>query len=90
MVTRKVGGTATSTTWLTKDGDTYTLHTESTFKNNTVSFKLGSTFTVEGNKLIQSQKGEHNSTLTREFSDAELKGIYVSGGVTCTRVFKAI
>ncbi|KAJ8871363.1 hypothetical protein PR048_027680 [Dryococelus australis] len=87
-----MGNTVTTTIELTKSGDTYTLLTTSTFKNTTISFKIGeefeeetadgrkvkSTIAIEGNKLIQSQKGDKNSVIAREFSADEVKAVSVA------------
>jgi len=86
MVLRKMGNTVSPTVEVTQDGDTYTLTTTSTFKTSAISFKLGEEFdeetldgrkvksviTLEGNKLIQEQKGDKPSTIVREFTDNEL------------------
>ncbi|PNF38191.1 Fatty acid-binding protein, muscle [Cryptotermes secundus] len=72
---------------LTQNGDEYTLTSQSTFKNTTITFKLGeefqeetpdgrsvkTTITQDGNKLVQVQKGEKETTIIREFSDDEVK-----------------
>lgn len=76
---------------LTEKDGVYTLKTTSPFKNTEIKFKLGeefeeetadgrkvsSTCTLEGNKLIQVQKGEKNSTIEREFSATEMKAVSV-------------
>lgn len=86
MVLRKMGNSVTPTVELKKDGDVYTFTTSSTFKTSTITFKLGEEFdeetldgrkvksicTMEGNKLVQEQKGDKPSTIVREFTDSEL------------------
>ncbi|KAH8358464.1 hypothetical protein KR093_000426, partial [Drosophila rubida] len=86
MVLRKMGNSVSPTVEVTKDGDTYTLTTTSTFKTSAISFKLGEEFdeetldgrkvksviTLDGNKLTQEQKGDKPSTIVREFTDSEL------------------
>lgn len=87
LVVRKMGNAASPVVELTKNGDEYTLTSQSTFKNTTTVFKLGEEFeeetpdgrkvkavvTQEGNKLIHVQKGEKETTIIREFSEDELK-----------------
>jgi hypothetical protein len=72
---------------LTKNGDEFTLTSQSTFKNTSITFKLGEEFeeetpdgrkvqsviTQDGNKLVQIQKGEKETTIVREFSEDEVK-----------------
>ncbi|KAK2169153.1 hypothetical protein LSH36_12g21090 [Paralvinella palmiformis] len=84
FATRKLGNLAKPSQMIKIDGDTWTIETHSTFKNTIITFELGKEFeentadgrkvkttcTLEGdNKLIQSQKGEVDSTLTRELTD---------------------
>lgn len=86
MVMRKMGNSVSPTVELKKDGETYTFTTTSTFKTSSINFKLGKEFdeetldgrkvksviTLEGNKLVQEQKGDKPSTIVREFTDSEL------------------
>lgn len=86
MVLRKMGNSVTPTVELKKDGDMYTFTTTSTFKTSSITFKLGEEFdeetldgrkvksicTMDGNKLVQEQKGDKPSTIVREFTDSEL------------------
>jgi len=72
---------------LTQNGDEFTLTSQSTFKNTSITFKLGEEFeeetpdgrkvqsviTQDGNKLIQIQKGDKETTIVREFSEDEVK-----------------
>lgn len=88
-MTRKMGSTVSPVVELTEDNGLYTLKTTSTFKNSEIKFKLGEEFdeetvdgrkvksvcTLEGNKLIQMQKGEKQSTIEREFTAAEMKAV---------------
>jgi len=87
LVVRKMGNAASPVIELTKNGDEYTLTSQSTFKNTTTTFKLGEEFeeetpdgrkvkaviTQDGNKLIHIQKGEKETTIIREFSEDEVK-----------------
>ena len=86
MVLRKMGNSVTPTVELKKEGDVYTFTTSSTFKTSSITFKLGEEFdeetldgrkvksvcTMDGNKLVQEQKGDKPSTIVREFTDSEL------------------
>jgi len=86
-----MGMTVNPTCYLVKNGDDYSFHTDSTFKNSVIKFKLGEEFenetldgrkvmtviTLDGDKLTQIEKGEKKSEIIREFSDTELV-------VTCT------
>ena len=87
LVVRKMGNAASPVIELTKNGDEYTLTSQSTFKNTSITFKLGEEFeedtpdgrkvkaviTQDGNKLIHIQKGEKETTIIREFSEDEVK-----------------
>jgi hypothetical protein len=82
-----MGNAASPVIELTKNGDEYTLTSQSTFKNTTITFKLGEEFeeetpdgrkvksviTQDGNKLNHIQKGEKQTTIIREFSEDEVK-----------------
>ncbi|ESO83054.1 hypothetical protein LOTGIDRAFT_223001 [Lottia gigantea] len=71
VILRKVGNSITNYEEIRVDGDNWEIYITSTFKNQTLKFKLGeeidettmdgrkckSTFTFEDNKLIQIQKG---------------------------------
>jgi len=99
-----MGNAASPVVELTKNGDEYTLTSQSTFKNTTTVFKLGEEFeeetpdgrkvkavvTQEGNKLIHVQKGEKETTIIREFSEDELKMTLTVEDIVCTRIYKAI
>lgn len=89
MVMRKMGNSVSPTVELVKDGDEYSFNTTSTFKSTTIKFKLGeefdeetldgrkvkSTMTLEGNKLIQDQKGDKAHQIIREFTDTDLTAV---------------
>ncbi|TMW50136.1 hypothetical protein DOY81_004761 [Sarcophaga bullata] len=104
MVLRKMGNSVTPTVELKKDGDVYTFTTSSTFKTSSITFKLGEEFdeetldgrkvksvcTMDGNKLVQEQKGDKPSTIVREFTDSELITTLTIGDVKSVRVYKAI
>ncbi|XP_011158936.1 probable fatty acid-binding protein isoform X1 [Solenopsis invicta] len=102
MVTRKMGSTVSPVVELTEKDGMYTLKTTSPFKNTEIKFKLGEEFdeetadgrkvksvcTLEGNKLIQEQKGEKNTTIEREFTPTEMTAIMKVDDIVCTRVYK--
>ncbi|XP_018915178.2 LOW QUALITY PROTEIN: fatty acid-binding protein, muscle [Bemisia tabaci] len=102
LFTRKVGAAVSPVMELTKDGDTYTLTSKSTFKDTTTNFKLGEEFdeetpdgrnvksviTQEGNKLIQIQKGDKVTKIVREFTPEEVKMVLTVDDITCTRIYK--
>ncbi|XP_037808402.1 probable fatty acid-binding protein [Lucilia sericata] len=104
MVLRKMGNSVSPTVELKKEGDVYTFTTSSTFKTSTISFKLGEEFdeetldgrkvksicTMDGNKLVQEQKGDKPSTIVREFTDSELITTLTIGDVKSVRVYKAL
>ena len=100
-LTRKLGGATSPVVEVTKDGDTYTMKTESTFKNTEVKFKLGqefdeetpdgrdvkSTITFDGNKMIHIQKGEKDTIIEREYGPKEMKAIMKVDDIVCTRIY---
>eukprot|EP01054_Gregarina_sp_Poly1_P007335 Gregarina_sp_Poly_1__7334@NODE_4044_length_763_cov_6_780172_g2635_i0_p1_GENE_NODE_4044_length_763_cov_6_780172_g2635_i0NODE_4044_length_763_cov_6_780172_g2635_i0_p1_ORF_typecomplete_len144_score23_75Lipocalin_7/PF14651_6/1_5e30Lipocalin/PF00061_23/1_3e21DUF5640/PF18692_1/0_0026_NODE_4044_length_763_cov_6_780172_g2635_i0331726 len=103
LVTRKMGNAVSPVIELKENNGEYTLTSESTFKNITLTFKLGqefeqetadgrkvmTTFTLDGNKLIEVQKGEKDSKIVREFSDDEVKMTLTVDDIVCTRIYKA-
>eukprot|EP00745_Piridium_sociabile_P031973 TRINITY_DN53375_c0_g1_i1.p2 TRINITY_DN53375_c0_g1~~TRINITY_DN53375_c0_g1_i1.p2 ORF type:complete len:144 (-),score=49.92 TRINITY_DN53375_c0_g1_i1:302-733(-) len=109
MVLRKVGGNVTNyEEWKEKEGQ-WTLNITSTFKSKLLTFKMGeqfeedtmdgrkvkSTFTEEGNTIVQKQtatkEGEVESTITREIQeDGRMVVTFVADnkeGVTAKRIF---
>nr|CAD7415267.1 unnamed protein product [Timema poppensis] len=102
LVTRKMGNTVSPVIELTASGGEYTLKTTSTFKSSVLTFKLGeecdeetvdgrkvkSTCTIDGNKLIQVQKGDKESTIVREFTPEQVTATLTADGVVCTRIYK--
>lgn len=104
MVLRKVGNSVHPTCWMEQHGDEYHYHSESTFKNLVVKFKLGeeknqdtadgrnvpTIFTLEGNTLTQVEKCKKNSIIVRVFSETEMVATSTYGDVTSKRVYKAI
>lgn len=88
-MTRKMGSTVSPVVELTENNGLYTLKTTSPFKNSEIKFKLGEEFdeetpdgrkvksvcTLDGNKLIQIQKGDKQTTIEREFTPTEMKAV---------------
>ncbi|XP_043525999.1 sodium/calcium exchanger regulatory protein 1 isoform X2 [Frieseomelitta varia] len=102
LMTRKMGSSLSPVVELTENNGVYTLKTSSAFKNSEIKFKLNQEFdeetidgrqvksvcTLEGNKLIQIQKGEKETTIEREFTPTEMKAIMKVDDIVCTRVYK--
>ncbi|XP_012538849.1 fatty acid-binding protein, muscle isoform X2 [Monomorium pharaonis] len=102
IVTRKMGSSVSPVVELTENDGLYTLKTTSPFKNSEIKFKLGEEFdeetpdgrkvksvcTLEGNKLVQVQKGEKETTIEREFSPTEMVATMKVDDIVCTRVYK--
>ncbi|XP_026473074.1 probable fatty acid-binding protein [Ctenocephalides felis] len=104
LVTRKLGNQVSPVVELTKNGDTYTLSSTSTFKNSIITFKLGEEFdeetpdgrkvksvvTLDGDKLTHEQKGDKPTKIVREFGPTEMKAVMTVDDVVCTRTYKAL
>lgn len=104
LVVRKMGNAVSPVIELTQNGDEYTLTSQSTFKNTSITFKLGEEFeeetpdgrtvktviTQDGNKLVQVQKGQKETTIIREFNEDEVKMTLTVDDIVCTRIYKAI
>nr|CAD7463035.1 unnamed protein product [Timema tahoe] len=102
LMTRKMGNTVSPVIELTESGGEYTLKTTSTFKSSVLTFKIGEeceeetadgrkvkcTCTIDGNKLIQVQKGDKDSTIIREFTPEQVTATLTADGVVCTRIYK--
>lgn len=88
---RKIASSISQTVELLKDGDDYTLKASSTFRNISITFRLGeefdektmdgrnvkSIFTFDGNTLIHVQKGDKGHTVYRAFTDKELTMVHI-------------
>lgn len=84
-----MGSSVSPVVELTENNGLYTLKTTSPFKNSEIKFKLGEEFdeetpdgrkvkcvcTLDGNKLVQIQKGEKQTTIEREFTPTEMKAV---------------
>lgn len=91
-MTRKMGSSVSPVVELTENDGTYTLKTTSPFKNTEIKFKLGEEFeeetadgrkvktvcTLDGNKLMQVQKGDKDTTIEREYTPTEMKAVSMS------------
>ncbi|XP_062986957.1 fatty acid-binding protein 5-like [Elgaria multicarinata webbii] len=100
---RKMGALAKPDVVIKKEGDTYHVRTESTFKTHEFSFKLGEKFTEEtldgrktqtlitldDNVLTQHQAWDgKETTIRRKIVDGEMIVECVMGDVKCTRVYQ--
>jgi hypothetical protein len=105
VVTRKIAANLKPNYVISAEPDNFfNLRTESTFKNSDMKFRLGEEFDettsdgrkcksvvrLEGNTLIQDQKGEKvPSVITRELTDKDtLVCICKAGEVSSKRVYK--
>ncbi|PAA52375.1 hypothetical protein BOX15_Mlig022500g1 [Macrostomum lignano] len=104
LVMRTAGSTAKPVQEISEAGGRWTIKTTSTFKSAEISFALGeefeettadgrkvkSTVRLEGNKLIQEQKGDPNSTIIRELgSDGKSFVMTLEAkGVVCKRKYQ--
>jgi len=94
-----LGSVAKPTVYISIDGDTWTLKSESTAKNTKFDFKLGvefdettaddrhmkTTITLDGNKLVQEQKGDVPSTILREVNGDKMLVTCKAKDVVATR-----
>jgi len=104
FVTRKMANSTKPThVFIANPDGSYTLRAESAVKNQEQKFRLNeefeehtpdgrnakSTLRLEDGKLIQDQKAEVDSVITRELPDPNtLVTKFTANGVTGTRVFK--
>jgi fatty acid-binding protein 3 len=96
LVMRKLGNTTKPNVKLTQNGDEWTLQTISAIKSSEVKFRLNhefdeetldgrkvkTTFTLDGNRLVQTQRDKDNnvvSTISREVTD--------NGELRCVSIF---
>ncbi|XP_067409932.1 fatty acid-binding protein 5-like [Emydura macquarii macquarii] len=100
---RKMGSMAKPDVYITKDGDTITIKTESTFKSSQLSFKLGekceentldgrkvqTIVTLNGATLTQLQQWDgKETTITRKLEDGKLVVECDMNGCKCKRVYQ--
>jgi hypothetical protein len=104
MATRKMAASTKPNNIISAEPNgVYNIRSESSFKTTDLKFKLGeefeehmadgrkakTTISLEGGKLIQDQKADHHSIITRELTDDNtLVTKFTANGVTCTRTFK--
>jgi len=96
----KLGSTAKpKLTICVADDGTWTVKSETTFKSSKMEFKLGEVFdettaddrkmkttvTLDGNKLIQDQKGDIPSTIIREVEGNKMTVVCKANAVVATR-----
>ncbi|NXY44438.1 MYP2 protein, partial [Ceuthmochares aereus] len=105
LATRKLGGLTKPDVIISMKGDIVTIRTESTFKNTTISFKLGQQFdettaddrkvksviTLEKGALVQVQKWNgKETTIKRRLVDGKMVVECAMKGVICTRVYERV
>lgn len=97
-----LGSKAKPTLYISIDGNTWTLKSETTFKTSTVTFQIGvecdettaddrqmkTTFTLNGNELVQDQKGALPSVITRTVDGDKMTVICKAKDVVSTRIYK--
>ncbi|XP_042356466.1 fatty acid binding protein 7, brain, a [Plectropomus leopardus] len=103
FATRQVGNVTKPTVVISQDGDKVVVKTTSTFKNTEISSKLGeefdevtpddrhvkSTFTMEGDKLVQVQKWDGKETkFVREIKDGKMVATLSFEGVEAVRTYE--
>nr|ACQ58143.1 Fatty acid-binding protein, brain [Anoplopoma fimbria] len=103
FATRQVGNVTKPTVVISQDGDKVVVKTLSTFKNTEISSKLGeefdettaddrhvkSTFTMEGDTLVQVQKWDGKETkFVREMKDGKLVATLSFEGVQAVRTYE--
>lgn len=104
-VMRKMASTLKPDLVFIADGESYKMRTESTFKNTEIIFKLAeefdevtadgrkmkTTMSLDGTTLTQTQKGNVDSTLTRELTDDDtIKLVCKANDVESTRIYGRI
>ncbi|CAG2171171.1 unnamed protein product [Oppiella nova] len=85
---------------ISKSGNVYTIKTVSPNQTREIQFELGKEFdaqtltgakpsvvVLEGNRLIQTVKGEREITIVREFNGNELRVTTTSGPVVAVRTY---
>lgn len=103
LLTRKMAANVLPVVELIENEGKYIMKTTSPFRSSEITFELGKEFdevtpdgrkvksvcTIEGNKLIQIQKGEKVTTIEREFTPSEMTAVMKVDDIVCTRVYKA-
>uniref|UniRef100_A0A3B4Y841 Cellular retinoic acid-binding protein 1 n=1 Tax=Seriola lalandi dorsalis TaxID=1841481 RepID=A0A3B4Y841_SERLL len=103
FATRQVGNVTKPTIVISQDGDKIVVKTLSTFRNTEISSKLGeefdettpddrhvkSTFTMEGDKLVQVQKWDGKETkFVREIKDGKMVMTLTFEGAQAVRTYE--
>ena len=100
--TRQIGSRAKPNVIIDVNGNKVTIDTESVFKNTHLEFTLGeefdettpdgrqvkSIFVFEDGKLVCTQKGKVDSTISRYLEGEEMVTVCVANSVTSTRKYK--
>jgi len=86
---RKLAATATPTTIISKNGDDWSIHTETTFKTTNINFKLGQEFdelTADGRscKATITQDGENKLVHTQRCDGSEMHILRTFHGTVMT------
>lgn len=96
-----LGSKARPTLYISIDGDTWTLKSVTTMKTTIAIFQLGvefdettadgrqmkTTFTLNGNEMVQHQNGEIPSIITRIVDGDKLTVHWEAKGVVSTRIY---
>ncbi|XP_033498388.1 fatty acid binding protein 7, brain, a [Epinephelus lanceolatus] len=105
FATRQVGNITKPTVLISQDGDKVVVKTLSTFRNTEIAAKLGeefdettpddrhvkSTFTMEGDKLVQVQKWDGKETkFVREIKDGKMVATLTYEGVSAVRTYEKV
>ncbi|XP_032403506.1 fatty acid-binding protein, brain-like [Xiphophorus hellerii] len=105
FATRQVGNVTKTTVMISADEDTVMLKTLSTFRNTECVAKLGeefdeitpddrnvkSTFTMEGDKFVHTQKWDGKETrLIREIKNGKMVMTLTFEGVTAVRTYEKV
>jgi len=102
LVMRKMANAATPTQEIKVEDGTWSIKTSTTFKTTDISFKIGEEFDettgdgrkvkttckMEGDALVQDQKGSPDSILSREIKDGKMHMILKVNDIVCTRIYK--
>jgi len=102
LVMRKMANAATPTQEIKVEDGTWSIKTSTTFKTTDISFKVGEEFDettgdgrkvkttckVEGDALVQDQKGSPDSILSREIKEGKMHMILKVNDIVCTRIYK--
>ncbi|CAJ0566359.1 unnamed protein product, partial [Mesorhabditis spiculigera] len=104
LMTRKIASNLKPTLIFEKNGETWSMTSKSTFKTFTVTWEMGkeqegetadgrkvkATFSVEGDKLIQVEKGANgkDSRFERWIEGGKLNIVCECNGVKCVRVYE--